>query len=317
MDPRGGGAVAVGITLFRPSPEQIARVAARARCAAGPLIAFENGGVSAEAAATLAASGVRLLSGGANLGIAAALNGLAAAAREMGARHLLLLDQDALPAPGMVEALAAARARLAADGIAAAVIGPRPLAGPGHKVPGFPAHPGVARRGSLVPVGFLATSGSLVDLAAFAAVGPFRTDYFIDGVDLEWCYRAWTRGYGCWLEEATGLHHHVGSGTIRGPFGLAMARQPLFRMATYLRNAVYGLRLPHLPARWKLRQAAYLPVQIGLYWADSGFRPRVLLRLLEALRDGLAGRLGPPRDLPGTLPGTSPAPATPPSETRP
>lgn len=300
MDPREGGLVAIGITLFRPTPEQIARAAARAQAAAGPVLAFENGGVSAADADALAAAGVHLLSGGANLGIAAALNALAEAARGRGAGHLLLLDQDALPAPGMLDALLAARGRLAAQGLPAAVVGPRPRAGAGHKVPGFLAHPGAARLGSLVPVGFLATSGSLIDLAAFAAVGPFRADYFIDGVDLEWCYRAWARGYGCWMEEGAELFHHVGSGTIRGPLGLAMARQPLFRMATYLRNTVYGLRLPHLPVRWKLRQAAYLPVQIGLYWADSGFRPRVLLRLAEALRDGLAGRLGPPRDLPAT-----------------
>ncbi|RUP11836.1 MAG: rhamnosyltransferase, partial [Methylobacterium sp.] len=38
--------------------------------------------------------------------------------------------------------------------------------------------------------------------------------------------------------------------------------------------------------------------QAGLYWADSGWRPAVLLRLLAAARDGALGRLGPPRDLP-------------------
>jgi rhamnosyltransferase len=88
--------------------------------------------------------------------------------------------------------------------------------------------------------------------------------------------------------------------------GIAMPRQPLFRMATYLRNAVYAWRLPHVPLRWKLAQAAYLPVQAGLYWADSGWRPAVLRRLLAAVRDGALGRLGPPEDLPRDPPGTFP-----------
>jgi rhamnosyltransferase len=69
-------------------------------------------------------------------------------------------------------------------------------------------------------------------------------------------------------------------------------------MATYLRNAVYAWRLPHVPLRWKLLQAAYLPLQVGLYWADSGWRNSVLRRLLGAAHDGALGRLGPPKDLP-------------------
>jgi rhamnosyltransferase len=154
--------------------------------------------------------------------------------------------------------------------------------------------------GALAPVQFLATSGSLIDLAAFDRVGPFRADFFIDGVELEWCFRAWSLGLGCYVARDVAIPHRVGGGVIRA-FGLAMPRQPLFRMATYLRNAVYAWRLPHLPLRWKLAQAAYLPLQAGLYWADSSFRPAVLLRLLGAARDGALGRLGPPEDLPKDL----------------
>jgi len=290
--------VAVGLTLFRPSPAQVEAACRLAAASAGPVLAFNNGGLPAGAAEILERSGIRLLSVGRNVGIAAALNALAEAAAHLGARRLLLLDQDAGPQGEMLRALLAAADRLAGSSPPPAVIGPRPLAGPGHKAPAYPVRAGTASRDGLVPVDFLATSGSLLDLAAFAQVGPFRADYFIDAVDLEWCFRVWARGYSCWMTPEAGLAHHVGSGTIRGPFGLAMPRQPLFRMATYLRNSVYGLRLSHLPLAWKLRQGGYLPVQVLLYWRDAGFRPRVLLRLLAALRDGLTGRLGPPRDLP-------------------
>lgn len=290
--------VAVGLTLFRPSPAQVEAVCRLAAASPGPVLAFDNGGLPAGAAEALERAGIRLLSAGRNLGIAAALNALAETATGLGARRILLLDQDAGPQGEMLRALLAAADRLDGASPPLAVIGPRPLAGAGHKAPAYPVHAGKAPRDGLVPVDFLATSGSLVDLAAFARIGPFRADYFIDAVDLEWCFRAWARGYSCWMAPEAGLAHHVGSGTIRGPFGLAMPRQPLFRMATYLRNSAYGLRLPHLPAGWKLRQGLYLPVQVLLYWRDAGYRPRVLSRLLAALRDGLMGRLGPPRDLP-------------------
>ena len=292
------GTVAVGITLFRPASGQVEALLARLPAGLAGVIAFDNGGVSPDDRRRLAEAGVTILSeGGRNLGIAAALNRLVAAARAAGARDILLLDQDAAPSPGLPAALLDGLDRLRAAGVPAAVVGPAPAAAPGHKAPACPARPGAAPLGSLAPVQFLATSGSLIDLDALARVGPFREDYFIDGVELEWCFRAWAAGYGCYLERAAAIPHRVGGGVIRGP-GFAMPRQPPFRMATYVRNSVHGWRLPHVPLRWKLAQGLYLPLQAGLYWADAGFRPAILARLAGAARDGLLGRLGPPRDLP-------------------
>ncbi len=295
------GRLALGITLFRPGPDQVARVHALAVSGGAAVIAFDNSALPAEAAERLGRAGVVLLSEGRNLGIAEALNRIAAAARAAGADTLLLLDQDAEPPENLAAALLAALGRLRSAGIPAAVVGPVPAPTAGHKAPAYPPRPGAPERDALAPVQFLATSGSLVDLDAFARIGPFRADFFIDGVELEWCFRAWSLGYGCYVARDVAIPHRVGGGVIRGP-GVAMPRQPLFRMATYLRNAVYAWRLPHVPLRWKLAQAAYLPLQAGLYWADAGFRPAVLLRLLAAARDGVLGRLGPPADLPKDLP---------------
>ena len=290
--------LALGITFFHPTPEQVSRVLARLPRGLAAAIAFDNGGLTADDRQRLAQGGIAILSDGQkNVGIAQALNRIAQAARHAGARYLLLLDQDAEPPPGLAAALLAAMVRLRDAGIPVAVVGPVAASAPGHKPPAYPPRPGVARLGSLAPVQFLATSGSLIDLDAFAVVGPFRADFFIDGVELEWCFRTWSAGYGCFLQHAIAIPHRVGGGTIRA-LGIEMPRQPLFRMATYLRNAVYAWRLPHVPLRWKLAQAAYLPLQAGLYWADSGFRPAVLRRLIAAVRDGALGRLGPPDDLP-------------------
>ncbi|MCJ2091276.1 rhamnosyltransferase [Methylobacterium sp. J-072] len=289
--------LALGITLFRPSRDQVDRVLAHASSGFAGVIAFDDGGLPDAEAERLARAGVTLLSAGRNVGIAEALNRIAAAARAAGANTLLLLDQDAEPPAGLAAALLTARARLREAAIPVAVVGPAPAPATGHKAPSYPGRPGAPACGALAPVQFLATSGSLIDLDALARIGPFRADFFIDGVELEWCFRAWSLGLGCYLARDVAIPHRVGGGVIRG-FGIAMPRQPLFRMATYLRNAVYAWRLPHVPLRWKLAQAAYLPLQAGLYWADSGWRPAVLLRLLAAARDGALGRLGPPRDRP-------------------
>ncbi|MGE7412930.1 rhamnosyltransferase [Methylobacterium tarhaniae] len=291
--------VAIGVTVFRPDAAQAAALRARVEAEARPTIVFDNGGLSAEDAAHLRRHGARVLSAGRNIGVGGALDAIARAAAEAGAACLLLLDQDAAFSPGQVSELEAALARLRGLDRPAAVVGPRPEAAPGRKAPAYPRRPDIPDSGSLVPVEFLATSGSLVDLAAYARIGPFRSDFFIDGVDLEWCFRAWERGYGCWMETGTALPHRVGAGVIRSRLlGIEMPRQPPFRMAAYLRNSVYAWRLPHVPRRWCLRQAAYLPLQALLYWADAGYRPSVLAHLAGGVLDGLRGRLGQPRGLP-------------------
>lgn len=287
--------VAAGITLFHPTAEQIAALPGRLPQGLCVRLAFANSVLGPDARDALAEAGFTLLGDGTNLGIAEAMNRLAEAAGTAGARCLYLLDQDAAADPALPASLLAGRETLCALGLTPAVVGPAPAAAAGHKAPSYPARPGAAPVAGLRPVQFLATSGSLVDLAAFARTGPFRTDFFIDGVELEWCFRAWSLGCGTYLDPASSLPHRVGGGTIRA-FGIAMPRQPLFRMATYLRNSVYAWRLPHLPLSWKLAQGLYLPAQAALYWADSGCRPAVLARLAGAARDGLLGRLGPPRD---------------------
>ncbi len=297
--PSASSPVAIGITVFRPDAAQVAALRARVEAEARLTIVFDNGGLPADDAADLAGRGARVLSAGENVGIGSALDAIARAAIDAGAAQVLLLDQDAAFTPRQVSELEAALARLRTLSLPPAVVGPRPEAAPGRKAPAYPRRPEFPDYGSLVPVEFLATSGSLVDLAAYARIGPFRGDFFIDGVDLEWCFRAWGLGYGCWMETGTALPHRVGAGVIRSKaLGIEMPRQPLFRMGAYLRNSVYAWRLPHVPRRWALRQAAYLPLQALLYWADSGYRPGVLAHLCGAVLDGLRGRLGRPKGLP-------------------
>ncbi|WP_147077965.1 rhamnosyltransferase [Methylobacterium haplocladii] len=288
--------VAIGVTLFHPKPDHVAVLVAAFAGSVRHVFAYDNGGVSAEIRSVLDRSaGVRVIGQGDNVGVGAALNGLAEAASASGARYLMLLDQDGEPSLELALGLKAAMARLSLMLVPPAMVGPiqRPVAG--RKTPLYPPRRNVAALKGLDPVEFMATSGSLLDLAAFHSVGPFRADYFIDAIDLEWCFRAWSVGLSCWVDRETPMAQCVGSGVIRARWlPVTIARQPLFRMETYIRNTVYGWRLAHVPRRWKLIQMAYLPLQIALYWAESGYRAAVLGRLLHAAVNGLRGRLGRP-----------------------
>ncbi|GGC63310.1 dTDP-rhamnosyl transferase RfbF [Chelatococcus reniformis] len=305
-DPAGfdRSAVAAGVVLFGPDRARLTALLAAVETDVGKVFAVVNGRIDAELRAELRQRPrLGLIECPVNFGVATALNLLALAATLDGFPRLILFDQDSRPAEGLVARLGARFEELARAGRNPAVVGPlmvAPSRGAAYKSPRLfrrpPAGAGT-EAGAAVAVDVLATSGSLIALEAFCRVGKFRDDYFIDAVDVEWCFRAWARGYSCWIDRDVTMIHTVGEGEIRiGP--VATPRQKAFRMGAYVRNTIYGFRLGHVPARFKLRQAAYLPMQALLFWVDSGLRPSVAIGLGRAAWAGLRGRLGPPAGAP-------------------
>jgi rhamnosyltransferase len=65
------------------------------------------------------------------------------------------------------------------------------------------------------------TSGSLIPLAAHAAVGPFRDEFFIDYVDSEYCFRARARGYRVIRTTKPLMSHTIGAPTRHDLLGIA------------------------------------------------------------------------------------------------
>ena len=144
---------------------------------------------------------------------------------------------------------------------------------------------------------FVISSGSLVDVERAASVGPFRADYFIDAIDLEWCFRANACGFSIWIANEVTMDHRLGRGVIRIPLiGLLLADQPPRRLYTYLRNQLAMMRLPHVPFRHKAKTLLSLPVRLPVYLARNGFSRESRAAIRNGLRDGWAGRLGPPDD---------------------
>lgn len=237
--------------------------------------------------------GLQILQARENVGVARGLNALAACAERAGAERILFFDQDSSPAPGLARDLGRHMDGLQAKGVAVAAVGPLPVppAGEITKPPRYRRRAGPKVRGVLGPVDYIITSGSLVDLAAFRAVGHFLEDYRNDAIDIEWSFRAWHCGWEIHVARAVPMPHRIGSGIVGfGP--LAFPRQDRKRMATYIRNQSHGMTLRHVPLVWKLRTAFYLPVQALVYISASPGKRELLLRFLGAARDGFRGRFG-------------------------
>jgi len=88
------------------------------------------------------------------------------------------------------------------------------------------------------------TSGSLLSIDAYRAIGLFNEEYFIDGVDLEYCLRAKIKGFGVYQSTQVLMRHYIGAETKHKLLGLtftARNHSPIRRY--YLaRNTVFLVR---------------------------------------------------------------------------
>ena len=72
----------------------------------------------------------------------------------------------------------------------------------------------------LEDVSIVITSGALYNLKAYPKIDPFRDDFFIDYVDIEYCLRAKQNGYNIVVNCNARLYHRLGNQQTRmaGPF---------------------------------------------------------------------------------------------------
>ena len=242
--------------------------------------------------AMAATEGYQLVPNPTNLGVAAALNQGVRRAREQGATWALLLDQDSLPKSTILHGITTAIARYKGNSDIAVVAANYQSGG---DVRGGYA---IDRRSS-DPFGVqvaVITAGSLISLAAFARIGPFADELFIDHVDHDYCLRARRRGFAVIATRDILLNHSIGRGSRHTFLGgtVVTSNHPPVRRYYMARNAVVVARR-HFWAepRWvmaMLRQLLRDLAAMMLFEESRGAKLRCWLR---GIWDGVRGKLGP------------------------
>jgi rhamnosyltransferase len=152
---------------------------------------------------------VHLILNPTNEGLARAINRGAQWAASQDYQWILMLDQDTTVAPDMVETLIEV-VRREPDFQRLALVGSNFK----DKVTGrLDTH--VARPDDSAGIETVTaiTSGSLVSLNAFRAIGGLRDDFFIDCVDHEYCLRARAHGYRVMITSRPVMEHPIGNFT--------------------------------------------------------------------------------------------------------
>lgn len=235
-----------------------------------------------------------------NVGVAAAHNRGIELARTRGATHVLLMDQDSIPAADMVAQLQAALLQLSASGEQPAAVGPRLLLGacPGY----FLAERSgrvvrvLCRCDEIQPVDALISSGSLLTLRVLDAVGGMDESLFIDAVDTEWCLRARAHGFAIYAVGAAQLEHRLGDASRRvwlGRWRWVPLHSPL-RSYTIVRNSLLLSRLAHVSPAWRRYFLHMVIRRLGYFLLFGPQRLGQLRAMWLGGRDGLAGRSGSP-----------------------
>jgi rhamnosyltransferase len=146
----------------------------------------------------------------------------------------------------------------------------------------------------VVPSDYLITSGSLIRVEVFDAVGLFDEDLFIDYVDIEWGLRARSRGYQSFGICSIEMLHRLGDPplTLFGGRMQVPVRSPL-RHYYHFRNAIALYRRNYIPWRWSLNDAWRLVLKFVVYSIFTNERARHFKMMLLGIFHGMTGKLGP------------------------
>lgn len=260
------------------------------------VVVVDNGSRT-DVAAWLAARStpaVTLLAQADNRGIAAAQNIGIQWARTQGAAHVLLMDQDSLPAPDMVATLLSA---LSHHPVPAAA-GPRYLDARQDNPPPFIRVRGLHLKrcacttdSDVVAVDYLIASGCLIPMTVLEEVGVMREDLFIDYVDIEWGLRARHHGFQSYGVCAAHMQHSLGE-TPMTWLGKAIPLHSPLRHYYHFRNAVLLYRTPWVPTPWKLVDGWRLCLKYVFYTLFAKPRLAHWRMMTLGIVHGLAGRSG-------------------------
>lgn len=217
--------------------------------------------------------------------------------------HVLLLDQDSIPAPDMVSNLIHSYIYLDQRKILLAAIGPAYInksTGDGSYFVQF-GFLGLKRifcpqygSHTLIPVDFLISSGSLIPKEAILKIGKMDEALFIDHVDTDWFMRARSMGYKSFGSCDAVMTHCLGDKTLR--IWLWRWRNIAFRSPIrhyyMFRNSVLLAKKKYTPKKWLLNRIFYL---LGLFFLFSLISPprfQNIVLIMKGVKDGILGRSG-------------------------
>ncbi|HBW1978180.1 TPA: glycosyltransferase family 2 protein [Klebsiella quasipneumoniae] len=209
-----------------------------------------------------------------NIGLAAAQNhGIKEAVNN--STHIVIFDQDSSITSSFIENQLKCEKLLLDRGEKVSAVGPKFC----DKISGY-EYPATLYHGPFIkntkvnaqPVEatFIIASGSLIRISVLKEVGLMLDDFFIDFVDVEWCLRANSKGYKCFINPFETMQHSIGDLRVR-IFGRMISLHSDFRKFYIYRNGMFMIRLNYVPLGYKVRVLIFNMIRtlLGLCLSDA------------------------------------------------
>jgi rhamnosyltransferase len=230
---------------------------------------------------------VSIIRNGKNLGLGFALNQGVNFAKSLGFTYVILFDQDSEVYENTISMMC--KISMSIEDQSVGMLGAAYKSTPDAKSSVI----------SYVKKKSIITSGSLVPISLFENVGEFRSDYFIDCIDSEFCLRLRKNGYSIYQTSTNLLKHAVGHPINHKIFGLRFlsTRHSADRRYYIARNHLVMLReyrtmLSKIPLFWfikTIRRSMYYAFIVICFEREKMLK---LKAITTGVKDGLCNKMG-------------------------
>ena len=133
---------------------------------------------------------------------------------------------------------------------------------------------------------FLITSGSLLSLEYIEEIGAMKESYFIDNVDLEWCFRAKSKGFDLVGTDEAVLYHAIGERSVSSLVRAGIIAQHNPSRTYYSsRNRTHLYRAAYAPIGWVLRDIIRFTIMASWLFISSSERKQYWQNISSGIRD--------------------------------
>jgi rhamnosyltransferase len=287
----------VGIVTFNPDIGRLKQLQGALSGAGVSLCIIDNGSANTRdiSSAFDQDNGVDLILNEENMGIASAINQLLQRARSRGSAYIMSVDQDSMFPQGYAVDMLANFHALHARHPRLGALGARVFDVRTNTFEPFVSfdfswqrqrHDFQKLDAPYKKADFLISSGTILSVECMEQVGAMRDSLFIDSVDLEWAFRATSKGWhlaGC---DAMTVYQEIGIGIVRIPLLNLHVRihQPL-RYYYMTRNRMFLYRQSYTKWGWLLRDIPRSVLKFLFLVATSPLRWDIAKEHARGVRD--------------------------------
>jgi len=234
-----------------------------------------------------------------NYGLAYAQNYGTSLAKKENYEFIAFFDQDSTPSENIVRLLAQEANALVASGIKLGAVGPTHIDSRTNSEYPLTKFLGPfllkvwphSQTKTVIEVDFLISSGSLIPLRSINNIGPMRTDFFIDGIDIEWCFRSKNMGYKIFAIRDLILFHSIGDKRVNS-LGKEISVHSPTRRYYITRNSILLARSRILPIGARIWFLFSTILKSPQFLIAVRFKRDYVFATLRGLWHGFCGKTG-------------------------